>query len=46
MAWFAEIAPHLSDATLRQLTVSLNHVSRTLSSTTPAPSRDDTETTT
>ena len=34
VAWFAEIATQLSEVKLRELTVSLNHVSRTLSSTT------------
>jgi hypothetical protein len=33
MAWFAEIVSQLSEAKLRELTVSLNQVSRTLSST-------------
>ncbi len=33
VAWFAEIASQLSEVKLRELTVSLNHVSRTLSST-------------
>ena len=33
VAWFGEIASQLSEVKLRELTVSLNHVSRTLSST-------------
>jgi DNA-binding MarR family transcriptional regulator len=33
VAWFADIALQLSEASLRELTISLNDVSRTLSST-------------
>lgn len=33
VAWFADIAARLGEATLRELTVSLNRVSRTLSAT-------------